>query len=52
MVDAAWRESERAVLIGGHIDSVPNGGWLDGCLNVVAGAEVLRRIAERRDAAA
>ena len=39
-------ESERAVLIGGHIDSVPNGGWLDGSLNVVAGAEVLRRIAE------
>src|SRR6187200_2325656 len=37
--------SERAVLIGGHIDSVPNGGWLDGCLNVVAGVEVLRRIA-------
>ena len=23
--------SEREVLIGGHIDSVPNGGWLDGC---------------------
>ena len=39
-------ESERAVLLGGHIDSVPNGGWLDGCLNVVAGAEVLRRVAE------
>ena len=39
-------ESERAVVIGGHIDSVPNGGWLDGCLNVVAGVEVLRRIAE------
>ncbi len=38
-------DSERAVLIGGHLDSVPNGGWLDGCLNVVAGAEVLRRIA-------
>jgi hydantoinase/carbamoylase family amidase len=38
--------SERAVLIGGHIDSVPNGGWLDGALNLVAGAEVLRRIAE------
>ena len=38
--------SERAVLIGGHMDSVPNGGWLDGCLNVLAGAEVLRRIAE------
>jgi hydantoinase/carbamoylase family amidase len=39
-------ETERAVLIGGHIDSVPNGGWLDGALNVVAGVEVLRRIAE------
>jgi N-carbamoyl-L-amino-acid hydrolase len=38
--------SERALLIGGHIDSVPNGGWLDGCLNVLAGVEVLRRIAD------
>ena len=38
--------SEQAVLMGGHMDSVPNGGWLDGCLNVLAGAEVLRRIAE------
>jgi N-carbamoyl-L-amino-acid hydrolase len=41
-------DSERAVLIGGHIDSVPNGGWLDGSLNVVAAAEVLRRIAGQR----
>jgi beta-ureidopropionase / N-carbamoyl-L-amino-acid hydrolase len=39
-------DSEQALLIGGHIDSVPNGGWLDGALNVVAGVEVLRRIAE------
>jgi hydantoinase/carbamoylase family amidase len=38
--------SERALLIGGHVDSVPNGGWLDGCLDVVAGVEVLRRLAE------
>jgi N-carbamoyl-L-amino-acid hydrolase len=37
--------SDRALLIGGHMDSVPNGGWLDGCLNVLAGVEVLRRIA-------
>ena len=37
-------ESERALLMGGHMDSVPNGGWLDGCLNVMAGVEVLRRI--------
>jgi hydantoinase/carbamoylase family amidase len=39
-------ESDRALLIGGHLDSVPNGGWLDGALNVVAGSEVFRRIAE------
>jgi hydantoinase/carbamoylase family amidase len=38
-------ESDRALLIGGHIDSVPNGGWLDGSLNVLAGLETLRRIA-------
>ncbi|HEY2371849.1 MAG TPA: Zn-dependent hydrolase [Gaiellaceae bacterium] len=37
--------SDKALLIGGHIDSVPNGGWLDGCLNVMAGLEVLRRVA-------
>ena len=36
--------SEKCLLIGGHIDSVPNGGWLDGCLNVMAGVEILRRI--------
>src|SRR5207253_7867754 len=51
-VDAAGNQwftlrgaSDRALLIGGHIDSVPNGVWLDGCLNVMAGVEVLRRIA-------
>ncbi|MDX2141449.1 MAG: Zn-dependent hydrolase [Chloroflexota bacterium] len=37
--------SDNELLIGGHLDSVPNGGWLDGCLNVMAGIEVLRRIA-------
>lgn len=44
--------SERAVLIGGHIDSVPNGGWLDGALNVVAGVEVVRRLASEGEPAA
>src|SRR6478672_4124129 len=38
--------SDRTLVLGGHLDSVPNGGWLDGALNVVAGSEVLRRIAE------
>src|SRR5919109_1495449 len=52
-VDAAGNQwftlrggSDRAVLLGGHIDSVPNGGWLDGALNVMAGVEVVRRLAE------
>src|SRR5579864_2934442 len=39
-------ESEKALLIGGHLDSVPNGGWLDGALNVLAALEILRRINE------
>ena len=38
-------ESAQAVVIGGHIDSVPDGGWLDGCLNTLAGLESLRRLA-------
>lgn len=42
-------ESEKALLIGGHFDSVPNGGWLDGCLNVLAGVEILRRISAQYD---
>lgn len=39
--------SKRALLMGGHLDSVPNGGWLDGCLNVLAGLEVLRHFAAK-----
>jgi N-carbamoyl-L-amino-acid hydrolase len=30
-------------MLGGHIDSVPQGGWLDGALNTVAALEVMRR---------
>jgi allantoate deiminase len=39
-------DSERFVIVGGHLDSVPNGGWLDGALNVVAGLETLRALAD------
>ena len=35
----------QSLVIGSHLDSVPNGGWLDGCLGVVAGLEVLRAFA-------
>lgn len=38
--------SGKALLLGGHLDSVPNGGWLDGSLGVTASLEVLRRFAE------
>src|SRR5271165_3304617 len=38
--------SERAMILGSHLDSVPNGGWLDGCLGVMAGLEVLRGFAQ------
>ncbi|CAA9463681.1 MAG: Acetylornithine deacetylase/Succinyl-diaminopimelate desuccinylase and related deacylases [uncultured Rubrobacteraceae bacterium] len=41
-------DSERAVVLGGHIDSVPNGGWLDGALNVVGALEVMRALAPQR----
>ena len=42
-------ESDQALLIGGHIDSVPNGGWLDGCLDTLAGVEILRRLSAQYD---
>src|SRR5215216_374799 len=41
-------DSEKAVLLGGHIDSVPNGGWLDGALNVIGALEVLRVLAPQQ----
>jgi N-carbamoyl-L-amino-acid hydrolase len=41
-------DSDRTVVLGGHIDSVPNGGWLDGALNVVAALEVMRDLAPQK----
>ena len=38
--------SEKALVLGSHLDSVPNGGWLDGALGVLAAFEVLRSLAE------
>jgi N-carbamoyl-L-amino-acid hydrolase len=42
-------ESERALILGSHLDSVPNGGWLDGCLGVMAAYAVLHRISSEFD---
>jgi N-carbamoyl-L-amino-acid hydrolase len=39
-------ESDKALVIGSHLDSVPNGGWLDGCLGVLTGLEVLKGLAQ------
>jgi N-carbamoyl-L-amino-acid hydrolase len=39
-------DSERVLILGSHLDSVPNGGWLDGSLGVLAAFEVLRGLAE------
>lgn len=36
-------KSSECILIAGHLDSVPNGGWLDGCLGTLTALEVLRR---------
>ena len=35
--------SSRTVIVGGHLDSVPNGGWLDGPLGTLAGLDAVRR---------
>jgi N-carbamoyl-L-amino-acid hydrolase len=40
--------SDRTVIIGSHLDSVPNGGWLDGALGVMAGFEALRMFKDAR----
>ena len=39
-------ESEKALILGSHLDSVPNGGWLDGALGVMGAYAVLCRISE------
>ena len=41
-------QSDRTVIVGSHLDSVPNGGWLDGALGVMAGLETLRMFKGQR----
>jgi len=41
-------DSDRTVIIGSHLDSVPNGGWLDGALGMMAGLEALRMFKDQR----
>ena len=41
-------ERDETVIIGGHFDSVPNGGWLDGALGMMVGLGALRSYAGRK----
>ena len=40
--------SPKTVIVGSHLDSVPNGGWLDGALGMMAGLEALRMFSGER----
>jgi beta-ureidopropionase / N-carbamoyl-L-amino-acid hydrolase len=35
-------DSPQTLIVGSHLDSVPDGGWLDGCLGVLSALAVLR----------
>jgi len=41
--------SDKTVILASHVDSVPNGGWLDGVLGVVTALEAVRRYAAASD---
>jgi hydantoinase/carbamoylase family amidase len=41
--------SPKTLVMGSHLDSVPNGGWLDGALGVVAALEVFSALAHQYD---
>jgi len=41
------RQTERAILMGSHTDSVPTGGWLDGSLGVIYGLEIACALRDR-----
>lgn len=42
-------DSPKALVLGSHLDSVPNGGWLDGALGVLTALEVLSGVARDFD---
>jgi hydantoinase/carbamoylase family amidase len=38
-------EAESFIIVGSHIDAVPNGGWLDGALGLMTALETIRQLA-------
>lgn len=47
-ISGRWKTDRTApaLIIGSHLDSVPNGGMFDGALGVIAGLEVVRSLKE------
>lgn len=42
------KEGQKRIVIGSHIDTVKNGGWLDGIYGVTGGLEVLRTLKDAK----
>jgi N-carbamoyl-L-amino-acid hydrolase len=42
-------ESDEFLIVGSHIDAVPDGGWLDGVLGLLTALEVMRQLRHRGD---
>jgi N-carbamoyl-L-amino-acid hydrolase len=40
-------ESDEFLIVGSHIDAVPDGGWLDGALGLLTALEVMRQLQHR-----
>ena len=40
-------ESDGFLMVGSHIDAVPDGGWLDGVLGLLTALEVMRQLQQR-----
>lgn len=47
-IESAARESPRVLIIGSHLDTVPNAGKYDGILGVLLGLALVERIGERQ----
>ena len=40
-------EADEFLIVGSHIDAVPDGGWLDGALGLLTALEVMRQLQSR-----
>ncbi|HYZ80029.1 MAG TPA: M20/M25/M40 family metallo-hydrolase, partial [Solirubrobacteraceae bacterium] len=42
-------ESDEFLIVGSHLDAVPDGGWLDGALGLLTALEVMRQLQHRSE---